>query len=59
MSCTTAPLTTAPAPFASPLMLADQLLTMAQETDRAGYVELARRMLGLAFDVLDVPARRN
>lgn len=52
MSCTPAPI---PRP-ASPLMLADQLLTVAQETDRAGYSALAERLLGMAYHVLEVPA---
>ena len=40
-------------------MLADQLLTMAQETDRAGYTQLAERLLGIAYDVLEQPAPLN
>ena len=44
---------------ASPLMLADQLLTMAQVTDRAGFAELARRLVGLALDVLEPRATFN
>ena len=55
MSCTV-PETTRPA---SPLMLADRLLTIAQDTDRAGYADLAERLLTLAYDVLDAPVRLN
>lgn len=54
MSCTIA--STRPA---SPLMLADQLLTVAQETDRAGYPKLAEQLLGIAFDVLEQRAPLN
>lgn len=40
-------------PQFSPLVLADQLITLAQEADRAGYVESASRLIGLVYAVLD------
>lgn len=49
MSCTVS------TPAQSPLMLADRLLTIAAETDRAGYPDVAQRLLGLMYDVLDAP----
>lgn len=47
-----------PCPY-SPLVLADRLLTLAQEADRAGFQETASSILGLMFTVLDkgTPAR--
>ena len=50
MSCTTESVA---AP--SPLMLADRLLTIAAETDRAGFTDVAQRLLILMYDVLDAP----
>ena len=41
----------------SPLMLADRLLTIAEESDRAGFTKIAECLLGLAHDVLEKPAR--
>lgn len=40
----------------SPLMLADRLLTLAQDADRAGYLDAASQLVVLAFSVLDEPA---
>jgi len=37
----------------SPLVLADRLLSLAQEADRAGYHDSALRLLGLIDTVLD------
>ena len=37
----------------SPLILADRLISLAQEADRAGYRESADRLIGLAYAVLD------
>ena len=37
----------------SPLMLADRLLTMAQDADRAGYAVAAARLVSAMFDILD------
>jgi hypothetical protein len=37
----------------SPLVLADRLLTLAQESDRAGYHDSALRLLSLIDTVLD------
>ena len=47
-----------PAPFAerscfSPLVLADRLISLAQEADRAGYPESASRLIGLVYAVLE------
>jgi hypothetical protein len=39
----------------SPLVLADRLITLAQEADRAGYSDSASRLLGTAYAVLDEP----
>lgn len=58
------PLTTAPdapsAPFllpasqhVSPLVLADRLLTLAQDADRAGFARPAERLLKLAYSLCD------
>jgi hypothetical protein len=35
----------------SPLILADRLLTLAQDADRAGFAKPAERMLRLAYAV--------
>lgn len=45
-----------PRPVASPLVLSDRLLTLAQDADRAGLRGAALRLLGLAHQVLDRPA---
>lgn len=44
-----------PRPVASPLVLSDRLLTLAQDADRAGLRGAALRLLGLAHQVLDRP----
>ena len=44
----------------SPLVLADRLISLAQDADRAGYCDSAVRLLGLAYAVFDEqPTRRN
>jgi len=43
----------APLPCVSPLMLADRLLTLAQDADRAGFFKPAQRLLKLAYAVCD------
>ncbi len=43
----------AAAPFASPLMLADRLITLAQEADRSGFRDAAVRLIKLVDTVLD------
>ena len=43
----------AQAPRFSPLVLADRLITLAQEADRAGLMDSASRLIGLAYAVLD------
>ncbi len=51
--------TATPAPI-SPLMLADRLISLAQDADRAGYLDSATRLLGLAYAVFDEqPRARN
>jgi hypothetical protein len=57
MSVTTAPAT---APPPSPLVLADRLLSLAEEADRAGLVQTASRLVRVALKVLDErPAKRR
>ncbi len=47
-----------PQSFVSPLMLADQLLTLAQDAERAGLHRPAERLLKLAYAVYgEKPAR--
>ncbi|MDP9095908.1 MAG: hypothetical protein M3N26_05025 [Pseudomonadota bacterium] len=41
------------APRFSPLILADRLISLAQEADRAGLHDSASRLLGLVYAVLD------
>jgi hypothetical protein len=43
----------APSTSFSPLVLADRLLTLAQDADRAGYHDSALRLLSLIDTVLD------
>ena len=44
----------------SPLVLADRLIALAQDADRAGYLDSATRLLGLAYAVFDEqPRTRN
>ena len=40
----------------SPLVLADRLLTLAQDADRAGYLDAASQLVSLMYSVLDEPA---
>lgn len=44
---------TAASPKVSPLMLADRLLSLAQDADRAGYSNSASLLVGLAHSVFD------
>jgi hypothetical protein len=37
----------------SPLMLGDRLISLAQDADRAGYVDSARGLVRLAYAVYD------
>lgn len=37
----------------SPLVLSDRLLTLARDADRAGCIDAARHLLGLAHSVFD------
>ena len=41
----------------SPLMLADRLITLAQDADRAGYRDAATHLVSMAFTVLDGQVR--
>ena len=44
----------------SPLVLADRLLSLAQEADRAGYFNSASLLVGLAHSVFDEqPVKRH
>jgi hypothetical protein len=43
----------------TPLVLADRLIALAQEADRAGYAQSATRLLGLAYAVFDEEPRRH
>ena len=43
----------------SPLVLSDRLLTLAQEAYEAGYQAAARRLVSLAFSVLDAKLRER
>ena len=42
----------------SPLMLADRLLTLAQDAERAGLLRAATRLVKLAFEVCDQKPQR-
>ena len=42
----------APAPV-SPLVLADRLISLAREADRAGFTDSASRLVGIALAVFD------
>ena len=37
----------------SPLMIADRLITLAQDADRAGYPDTASQIVSLVYTVLD------
>jgi hypothetical protein len=43
----------APHTAVSPLMLADQLLSLAQDADRSGLLKPAQRLLKLAYALYD------
>lgn len=38
---------------ASPLILCDRLISLAQEADRAGHIETATHLIELAYSVFD------
>ena len=40
----------------SPLVLADHLITLAQEADRAGYRQQAENLVSMVYSVLDTTA---
>lgn len=50
--------TVAPAIAASPLVLCDRLLTLAQDADRAGFAITAEHLLQLAHTVLEEKCHR-
>jgi hypothetical protein len=48
------PMSTFPMPnLVSPLQLADRLIQLASDADRAGFAGAAATLLGLAYSVLD------
>jgi hypothetical protein len=49
---------TSSSPETSPLMLADRLLTLARDAERAGLPVAATRLVKLAFDVCDQKPKR-
>ena len=48
-----------PSSSVSPLVLSDRLITLAREADRAGYVDAASRLVGMALAVFDETPRRK
>lgn len=40
-------------PITSPLLLADQLITLAEQAGQAGYQEAARRLVALACNMVE------
>ena len=44
------------APSVSPLMLADRLITLAQDADRAGFRQEANHLVAMVYSVLDAKA---
>lgn len=50
------PVMPSPVPV-SPLVLSDQLITLAEQASHAGYASTARRLVALAHKVLDDPPR--
>ncbi len=49
---------TIPSPV-SPLVLADRLIALAREADRAGYTDSASRLVGMALAVFDETPQRK
>ena len=47
------------APPVSPLMLADRLITLAQEAERAGYRSSASLLVGMAYAVFEETPKRH
>lgn len=43
----------------SPLMLCDHLIQVAQEADRAGYIQTAAHLVALVDRMFDVPPQRH
>jgi hypothetical protein len=43
----------------SPLVLADRLITLAREADRAGYTDSASRLVSMALAVFDETPKRK
>ncbi len=46
-------------PTVSPLILADRLISLAREADRAGYTDSASRLVGMALAVFDETPHRK
>lgn len=46
-------------PSLSPLMIADRLITLAREADRAGYRDTASHLVNLVYNVLDEVSTLN
>ncbi len=51
------PITAKPPPPASPLVLCDRLITLAQDAERAGCAVTAEHLVHLAHTVLEEPHR--
>ncbi len=45
-------------PDVSPLVLADRLISLARDADRAGYADSARRLVSMALAVFDERPRQ-
>jgi hypothetical protein len=48
-----------PEPPVSPLVLADRLISLARDADRAGYADSASRLVGMALAVFDERPRQQ
>lgn len=51
------PSTAPPPPLASPLILCDRLIALAQDADRAGFAITAEHLIHLAEAVFEEPTR--
>jgi hypothetical protein len=52
-------LTPMPEPTVSSLVLADRLIALAQDADRAGYADSAKRLVRMALAVFDERPRHR
>ena len=48
-----------PSPAVSPLVLADRLISLARDADRAGYTDSASRLVDMALAVFDETPHRE